>query len=91
LHCFIDRVASHPERLRYIYFNTVLLLRAVSRIGPYLNAFDYCTGDHSEDEASLSLVREIVDIATSVGRFDETVLFRGDDAAVCFLDFESYA
>jgi len=90
LQCFIDRVASHPERLRYIYFNTVLLLRAVSRIGPYLNAFDYCTGDHSEDEASLELVHKIVDIASTVGRFDETALFKGEDAVLLKEEFKAH-
>ena len=27
LQCFISRIASHPERLENIYFNSILLLR----------------------------------------------------------------
>ncbi|KZT43616.1 endoplasmic oxidoreductin [Sistotremastrum suecicum HHB10207 ss-3] len=90
LDCFINRIAMHPERLQYIYFNTVLLLRAVSRLGPYLTAYDYCTGDHSEDEASRQMVQNVVDIASSVGKFDESVLFRGENANVLKEEFKTH-
>lgn len=83
LECFIDRVVSHPERLQYIYFNTVLMLRAVARLGPYLSAFDYCsTGNHEDDQQTLAKIFSVVDIAQNVGKFDETMLFRGEDANV---------
>ena len=62
LECFISRIASHPERLENIYFNAILLLRAVSRIGPYLSAYDYCgmkTGLHeTKAEEKLLLFME---------------------------------
>jgi len=83
LECFIDRVVSHPERLQYIYFNTVLLLRAVARLGPYLSAFDYCsTGTHEDDQQTLGTVSKVVAIAQNVGKFDESILFRGENANV---------
>ncbi|CED82463.1 Endoplasmic reticulum membrane-associated oxidoreductin involved in disulfide bond formation [Phaffia rhodozyma] len=44
LSCFINRIASHPERLQNMYFNMILILRAVSRAGKYLEAYDVCTG-----------------------------------------------
>ncbi|KAJ7747358.1 hypothetical protein B0H16DRAFT_1375640 [Mycena metata] len=89
LQCFINRVASHPERLQYIYFNTVLLLRAVARIGPYLQAFDYCsTGDKSDDAETLAKLSNVISIAQSAGRFDETVLFRGEDANILKEEFK---
>ena len=83
LQCFVNRVASYPERLQYIYFNTVLLLRAVARIGPYLSAYDYCAlGTHEDDAQTLEKVTKVVEIASEVGRFDETTLFRGENANV---------
>jgi ERO1-like protein beta len=83
LSCFVQRVASHPERLQYIYFNTVLLLRAVSRLGPYLSAFDYCsTGTHEDDQETLSIISKVINTAQDVGKFDETLLFRGENALV---------
>ena len=83
LQCFIDRVGAHPDRLQQVYFNTVLLLRAVSRLGPYLSAYDYCsTGTHEEDTQTKNLLGSIIDIAQQVGKFDEKLMFAGDDANV---------
>lgn len=76
-------MASYPERLQYIYFNTVLLLRAISRIGPYLSAYDYCgDGEHVEDAYTLEKLNSVIATAQDVGKFDETVLFRGENANV---------
>ncbi|KAI0358422.1 endoplasmic oxidoreductin [Trametes cingulata] len=81
LKCFISRVAAYPERLQYIYFDAVLLLRAVARLGPYLTAYDYCaSGTHEDDAATLARLTRVVDVARAVGRFDETALFRGANA-----------
>ena len=88
LHCFIDRIASHPERLHHIYFNTVLLLRAVARLSPYLSAYDYCStpeGVHEDEGGHIRTkqrLQDVMDIAKRVGRFDESVLFRGENANV---------
>jgi len=71
-----------------MYFNTVLLLRAVSRLGPYLSAYDYCsTGTHEEDAHTKSLLGNIIDIAHQVGKFDETLMFAGGDANVSRVSF----
>lgn len=81
-------MASHPERLQYIYFNTVLLLRAVARLGPYLSAFDYCsTGTHEDDHQTLEIVSKVVATAQNAGKFDESVLFRGENAKVSYRNF----
>ncbi|KAJ3816377.1 hypothetical protein F5880DRAFT_1451222, partial [Lentinula raphanica] len=72
LQCYITRVASQPERLEYIYFNAVLLLRAVSGITPYLTQYDYFQGVTQElfGEAKWNL-DNVVDITQHTGRFDE--------------------
>ncbi|TFK54179.1 endoplasmic oxidoreductin [Heliocybe sulcata] len=91
LPCFINRVANHPERLQYIYFNNVLLLRAVSRIAPYLSAYDYCSsGTHEEDQRTLDVVTKVVGLATEAGKFDESVLFRGENANVLKEEFKQH-
>src|SRR6266478_3301929 len=83
LQCYVSRIASHPERLQYIYFNTVLLLRAVARLGPYLSAYDYCaSGAHEDDAITYSRLEKILEIAGVAGKFDETALFRGESANV---------
>jgi len=91
LECFERRVASNPERLQYIYFNTVLLLRAVSRLGPYLSAYDFCSsGTHEEDAYTMNKLRNVIDIAQQVGKFDETALFRGENANVLKEEFKEH-
>ncbi|EKM54501.1 uncharacterized protein PHACADRAFT_258384 [Phanerochaete carnosa HHB-10118-sp] len=92
LQCFIDRVASHPERLEYMYFNTVLLLRAVARIGPYLSAYDYCggTGNHETDPYTLGELNSVINIAQNVGKFDEKTLFRGPNAEILKEEFKQH-
>jgi hypothetical protein len=90
LECFISRVASHPERLQYIYFNTVLLLRAVARIGPYLSAYDICTGNERDEIDSRVQLSKVIEIAEKAGRFDETSLFRGEDAKVLKEEFKAH-
>ncbi|KAF8236586.1 endoplasmic oxidoreductin [Tricholoma matsutake] len=91
LECFVDRVASHPERLQYIYFNTVLLLRAVARLGPYLSAFDYCSsGTHEDDQQTLETVSKVIAIAQNTGKFDESVLFRGENANILKEEFKTH-
>ena len=83
LQCYVSRIASHPERLQYIYFNTVLLLRAVARLGPYLSAYDYCaSGTHEDDAITYGRLEKILQIARVAGKFDETALFKGENANV---------
>lgn len=102
LQCFVNRVASHPERLQYIYFDTVLLLRAVARIAPYLSAYDYCPtssiiphdhpheSDLIDEVRTLTRLENVLQIAKRVGKFDESVLFRGENANVLKEEFKDH-
>ena len=95
LQCFISRIASHPERLENIYFNAILLLRAVARIGPYLSAYDYCgmkTGAHETkaDDFTLEKLTNVISIAKEVGGFDEKTLFQGENALTLKDEFKQH-
>ncbi|KAF8520439.1 endoplasmic oxidoreductin [Hysterangium stoloniferum] len=96
LRCFVERVAAYPERLKNIYFNTVLLLRAVARLSRYLSAYDYCTtpeGVHEHDGGNIrtkQLLEDAMNIAKDVGRFDENVLFKGENSAVLKDEFKDH-
>ncbi|KIY74420.1 endoplasmic oxidoreductin [Cylindrobasidium torrendii FP15055 ss-10] len=91
LQCFVNKVAAYPERLKYVYFNTVLLLRAMSRLGPYLSAYDYCsTGTHEDDLTTRTMLDKVIDISQHAGKFDESVLFRGDNANVLKEEFKTH-
>lgn len=78
-----------------MYFDAVLLLRAVARLGPYLSAYDYCgtsEGVQVDDAAAATAERlqRVVDVARAVGRFDESVLFRGENANVLKQEFKEH-
>ncbi|KAH9979179.1 endoplasmic oxidoreductin [Russula compacta] len=91
LQCYVTRIASHPERLQYIYFNTVLLLRAVARLGPYLSAYDYCaSGTHEDDVITYNRLEKVLEVATVAGKFDETTLFKGENANVLKEEFKQH-
>ncbi|EJU04129.1 ERO1-domain-containing protein, partial [Dacryopinax primogenitus] len=80
LQCFISRVAAHPERLQNIYFNVVILLRALTRLEPYLSAYDLRTGDPIADMETKNVLTSVLDVAKRIGRFDEHALFKGENA-----------
>jgi hypothetical protein len=66
-----------------MYFNLVLMLRAVSRAGPYLEAYDIQTGDVQWDAEAKKGLKKVVEASHVDGEvFDEAELFRGNDALV---------
>ena len=98
LQCFITRLATHPERLSNVYFNAVLLLRAVARAAPYLEAYDIGTAPsgryadekvmakRKEDKEARTTLAQVLRLAGGDGverGFDEADFFAGDDAVVC--------
>ncbi|KAF9433680.1 hypothetical protein BGZ76_009125 [Entomortierella beljakovae] len=77
LDCFISRVGIHPERLENIYFDYVVLLRAVSKISDFLAGYEFCTGDESVDKNIMSSVYELVDLVKKCPpTFNEMLLFQ---------------
>ncbi|KAG0272386.1 hypothetical protein BGZ95_011871 [Linnemannia exigua] len=77
LDCFVSRVGMHPERLENIYFDYVVLLRAVSKISDYLASYEFCTGDEAVDKNIMSVVMELVDLVKQCPpTFDEKLLFQ---------------
>lgn len=77
LDCFISRVGMHPERLENIYFDYVVLLRAMTKISDYLAGYEFCTGDNAVDQNIMTVIHELVDLVKqSPPAFDEKLLFR---------------
>ncbi len=60
LECFITRIAEHPERLQNVYFDYVLLLRALSRLGDSRDNFSLRAGDAIEDGAAVEQLDELI-------------------------------
>ncbi|ODN74499.1 hypothetical protein L202_06879 [Cryptococcus amylolentus CBS 6039] len=97
LDCFISRLATHPERLSNVYFNAVLLLRAVARAAPYLEKYDISTAQvgvvREGDAKAKTLLGEVLGLAGSEGiakGFDEGDFFAGQDAGILKEQFKSH-
>uniref|UniRef100_A0A1D1YJQ4 Endoplasmic oxidoreductin-1 n=1 Tax=Anthurium amnicola TaxID=1678845 RepID=A0A1D1YJQ4_9ARAE len=90
LECFITRVASHPERLQNVYFNYVVLLRAISKAGDYLNGYKFCTGDKIQDSQVKTMVSELVNAARSCPEtFDEKQMFASPESRLLKEEFKA--
>ncbi|WWC92854.1 uncharacterized protein L201_007815 [Kwoniella dendrophila CBS 6074] len=102
LECFISRLATHPERLSNVYFNAVLLLRAVQRAEPYLRAYDIATAPalgsgvksgKESDKLARSSLDKVLKLASSGGidkGFDEGDFFIGEDAPILKEQFKTH-
>jgi len=93
----VSRLATHPERLSNVYFNAVLLLRAIARAAPYLEAYDIGTAplnpsldpkitqQCSQDVEAKKALDNVLQLAKGDGMqraFDEADFFTGHDAPV---------
>lgn len=91
LECFITRIAEHPERLQNVYFNYVLMLRALRKAAPYLRAYNYTTGNQAIDSATQQSVTGLLDRAESCSAtFDETSMFSGVGADQLKVEFKEH-
>lgn len=83
LQCYIDRLATHPERVSNLYFNYALLLRATAKLRTYLRSYTFCSGDPSQDAATKSKILALADAASARPRiFDESVMFQGPEGGL---------
>lgn len=77
LECFITRISQHPERLQNVYFNYVLLLRALAKAGEFIDNFGLLPGDEIRDAATQKQLTGLLRAAQqSQPSFDEHRLFQ---------------
>ncbi|KAG7005859.1 hypothetical protein G7Y79_00017g042410 [Physcia stellaris] len=83
IQCYIDRLATHPERVSNLYFNYALLLRATAKLRTYLRSYTFCSGDPRQDAATKSKILALADAASARPRiFDESVMFQGPEGGL---------
>ncbi|PWN47814.1 endoplasmic oxidoreductin [Violaceomyces palustris] len=81
LECFITRIAEHPERLQNVYFNYVLILRALARLGDESQSFSLRKGDEIEDVQTRKELSSLIQSAKDCPpTFDEGQMFVGKGA-----------
>lgn len=82
LECFVSRIAQHPERLQNVYFNYVLLVRALARAGEYLTSFRLKKGHAipASEQRTLTLLESLVSQANQCPpTFDEASMFQASN------------
>lgn len=80
LECFITRIAEHPERLQNVYFDYVLLLRALSRLSTSKDNFSLRRGDSISDPVAAAQLDQLINDARNCPTtFDEAQMFNGQN------------
>ncbi|KAI8071875.1 endoplasmic reticulum Oxidoreductin 1-domain-containing protein [Thamnidium elegans] len=91
LDCFVNRIGSHPERLQNVYFTYALLLRAVKKVGPYLDQYDFRTGSNEEDEKTRFMVQDLIKSTDSCpSTFNEKLMFNGPGSYALKQEFKEH-
>ncbi|KFY86484.1 hypothetical protein V500_07592 [Pseudogymnoascus sp. VKM F-4518 (FW-2643)] len=90
LTCYRERLHQHPERISNLYFNYALVVRAVAKLGPYLNDYTYCSGDAKQDAETKSKVLAIsAQAAREPNIFDESLMFVNGEGPSLKEDFRN--
>ncbi|KAJ1567932.1 hypothetical protein HK096_008138 [Nowakowskiella sp. JEL0078] len=93
LECFLNRVGQFPDRVQNMYFTYAVVLRAVKKLSPYLQSYNFCTGNSEETnriEIVCELVKSVVTTSTSCPQtFDEHLMFTSPDSNGLMEQFKS--
>ncbi|KAG4306153.1 hypothetical protein PORY_000141 [Pneumocystis oryctolagi] len=77
LQCFMERVGNHSDRIENIYFNYVLILRALAKLHNYLKTYTFCEGDINSN--AITKVHKVNKLIQKIIRFpslfDERLMF----------------
>ncbi|KAK6342775.1 endoplasmic oxidoreductin-1 [Orbilia javanica] len=90
LQCYKDRLHNFPDRIQNMYFNYAILLRAVAKLRKNLNHYTFCAGDKRTNEFTRKKLAALTDsVASHPSVFDESVMFRDENAIVLKEDFRT--
>lgn len=80
LGCYKARLHGHPDRVSNVYFNYALVLRAVTKLGPYLKDYTFCSGDPAQDRITKEKVQAFTArAAKEPAIFDESLMFKNGE------------
>jgi hypothetical protein len=90
LQCYRDRLHEFPERVSNLYFNYALVLRAVTKLGPYLKDYTFCSGDPLQDRLTKARVQALTTQAGTAPKiFDESLMFVNGEGPSLKEDFRN--
>jgi len=88
---FHERVGKHPDRIKNLYFAFLFLLRAVHKVAPALQAYDYKTGNPQEDAKVKDLVQQLLQVKLLCSpNFDESLLFSAPEKEAIKQQFKQH-
>ncbi|KAJ3085267.1 hypothetical protein HK102_000162 [Quaeritorhiza haematococci] len=74
--CYYHRVGKFPDRVENIYFTYVVLLRAITKLSPFLKNYNFCTGNDADTRKVTALVENVLTATVSCpSTFDEKLMF----------------
>jgi ERO1-like protein beta len=90
LQCYKDRLHGFADRVSNLYFNYAMVLRAITKLGPYLNDYTFCSGDPIQDRITKSKVQSLLAKAgTAPQIFDESLMFVNGEGPSLKEDFKN--
>jgi ERO1-like protein beta len=90
LQCYKDRLHRFADRVSNLYFNYALVLRAVTKLGPYLKDYTFCSGDPVQDRNTKAKVQALTSMARTVPQiFDESLMFVNGEGPSLKEDFRN--
>ena len=90
LQCYKERLHGHADRVSNLYFNYALVLRAVTKLGPSLEDYTFCSGDPTQDRITKSKVQALISQAGTVPQiFDESLMFTNGEGPYLKEDFRN--
>ncbi|KAF3919564.1 hypothetical protein ABW20_dc0102655 [Dactylellina cionopaga] len=90
LQCYKDRLHAYPDRIQNIYFNYAILLRAVAKLRKSLKHYTFCAGDKRTNDITRNKISALADgVASHPSVFDESLMFRDEDAILLKEDFRN--
>ena len=76
LECYKERLESHPERIENIYFNYIVVLRALAKLKNFVPNYVFCAGDPVQDAITKEKMIRLTNTAAALPKtFDESVMF----------------
>eukprot|EP00842_Homolaphlyctis_polyrhiza_P006517 jgi/Hompol1/6867/HPOL_004181-RA len=75
LDCYANRIALYPERLENLYFVWAVMMRAASKLTPFLRNHPFCEGTGDERLAKMHVEHIAEIVASCPSTFDEKTMF----------------
>jgi len=89
LDVFKSRVWNHPQWIENLYFNYVVVLRAITKLSTYLESYSYCADDPIKDTLTQLKVYSLITTAQiAAPSFDESRMFDPKDPTILGLKNE---